>query len=64
VQGKEVNKEVSWNMVYDKVRSVWKVYHAIEDKQAKADFQKAMGQFMETVTRIHGFVPEDVSTNK
>jgi hypothetical protein len=59
-----MNKEVSWSMVYEKARRVWKVYNAIEDKQAKADFQKAMGQFMETVTRIHGFVPEDVSPSK
>ena len=54
-----MNQEVSWNMVYDKARRVWKAYHCIEDKQVKVDFQKAMGQFMETVTRIHGFVPEE-----
>jgi hypothetical protein len=59
-----MNKEVSWNMVCEKARNIWKVYHAIEDKQAKADFQKAMGEFMETVVRLHGFVPEDVSPSK
>ena len=57
-------ENVSWNMVYEKARNMYRAYHKIEDKKTKADFDKAMGQFMETIIRIHGFVPENVTPSK
>jgi len=54
-----MNQEVSWNMVCEKIRQVWAIAHTIKDERAKKEFDKAMGNVMITIAKIHGFVPED-----
>jgi hypothetical protein len=58
-KGRIMNQEVSWNMVCEKIRRVWAVYHSIGDESTKKEFDKAMGDVMMTIAKIHGFVPED-----
>jgi hypothetical protein len=46
-------------MVCEKIRRVWAIYHSTSDESVRKEFDKAMGDVMMTITKIHGFVPEE-----
>jgi hypothetical protein len=52
------DEKVSFNMIYEKFRNMWHVYHAMKNEREKEQYKKVIEDITDTIYRLHGYVPE------
>lgn len=57
-------KSVSWNQVAEDIRSMWGVYWSIVDSIKRKECEKAIYAVTDTVIRMHGMIPEEVTNRQ
>lgn len=56
-------KSVSWNQITEDIRQMWIVYWSISDPDTRKKCESAIWTVTQTMMRMHGFIPEEI-TNK